>query len=63
MLVISVFCTPVLCGLAVREGHGLRLFENRCCGKCFDLPRKKKKKAEENYIMRNLVIYSLHAVL
>jgi hypothetical protein len=35
MLGISVFFAPVLYGLTLREGHGLRVFENRVLRKMF----------------------------
>jgi hypothetical protein len=45
-----------------REGHRLRVFENRLVGEYMNLSERKKQMGGEYYIMR-FIIYSVHQIL
>ena len=49
--------------LTLREEHRLRLFENRVLRRVFGPTRDEVTGSGENYIMRNLMIYTPHPIL
>jgi hypothetical protein len=48
--------------LALREGHKLRIFENKVLRRILR-PKRKEKETGENCITRSLIICTLHAIL